>query len=148
MTPVTPVPITVYIVDDEPTVRRALARLITSAGMRAEGCSSVPALIELARLADRVCVISDIRMPDVSGLELPGLLARRGHPLPVIFVTAYDTEQNRAAASRAGAVAFFHKPIDGQALLDAIAWAVEGSRSRTSIEPEPLTDPPNRGNAQ
>ena len=148
MSLMTPAPITVYIVDDESTVRRALARLVTSARMRAEVFSSVPALIELARLADRACVISDIRMPEVSGLELPGLLARGGHPLPVIFVTAYDSEQNREAARRSGAVAFFHKPIDGQALLDAIAWAVEGARSGTSTEPEPLIDPPNRGNVQ
>ena len=148
MSPMTPAPITVYIVDDEPTVRRALARLVTSAGMRAQVFPSVPALIELSGLAHCACVISDIRMPEVSGLELPGLLARRGHSLPVIFVTAYDSKQNREAASRSGAVAFFHKPIDGQALLDAIAWAVEGARNGTSREPEPLTDPPNRGNAQ
>lgn len=144
----TQVPITAYIVDDDASVRRALARLVQSAGMRAQVFSTVSALIELSGLADRACVISDIRMPEVSGLELPGLLARRGHPLPVIFVTAYDSEQNREAARRSGAVAFFHKPIDGQALLDAIAWAVEGARSGTSTEPEPLTDPPNRGNAQ
>lgn len=64
---------------------------------------------------------------DVSGLELPDLLARKGHRLTVIFVTAYDTKQNRAAAKRAGAVGFFRKPVDGEALLDSIAWAVEAS---------------------
>jgi FixJ family two-component response regulator len=66
-------------------------------------------------------------MPDVSGLELPDLLARHGHRLPVIFVIAYDTERNRAVAKLVGAVGFFHKAVDGQALLDAIAWAVEAA---------------------
>ena len=143
-----PSPITVYIVDDEPSVRQALARLVQSAGMCAQVFAAVPDLLGCECFTEPACVVADIRMPDVSGLELPGLLARHGHRLPVIFVTADYSEQNREAAKRSGAVAFFNKPIDGQALLDAIAWAVEGSRSRTSIEPEPLTDPPNRGNAQ
>ena len=141
-------PITVYIVDDEPSVRQALGRLVQSAGKRAEVFTTVPELVGLGCFAEPACVIADIRMPEVSGLELPGLLERRGHRLPVIFVTAYDRKQNREAARRFGAVAFFHKPIDGQALLDAIAWAVEGARNGTSREPEPLTDPPTRGNAQ
>ena len=90
-------PIAVYIVDDESSVRQALARLVQSAGMRAEVFESVPELIGLGCFADPACVIADIHMPDVSGLELPGLLARHGHRLPVIFVTAYDSEQNREA---------------------------------------------------
>ena len=90
-------PITVYIVDDESSVRQALARLVQSAGMRAEVFETVPELVGLGCFAEPACVIADIRMPDVSGLELPGLLARHGHRLPVIFVTAYDSEQNREA---------------------------------------------------
>ncbi len=141
-------PIAVYIIDDESSVRQALARLVQSAGMRAEVFESVPELIGLRSFADPACVIADIRMTGVSGLELPGLLARHGHRLPVIFVTAYDSEQNREAAKRSGAVAFFHKPIDGQALLDAIAWAVEAARNGTSPGPAPFTAPPNQRNAQ
>lgn len=123
----TQVQITVYIVDDNPSVRQALARLVQSAGMRAEVFETVWELVRLVNFPEHACVISDIRMPDISGLKLPGLLERHGHRLPVIFVTAYDTEQNRAAAKRAGAAAFFHKPIDGQALLDSVAWAVEAA---------------------
>jgi len=114
--------VTVYIVDDDASVAQALARLIRSAGMRAEAFETVPELLRHARSEKPDCVIADIRMPEISGLELPGLLAREGHRPPVIFVTAYDTEENRAAARKTGAAGFFHKPVDGQALLDAIAW--------------------------
>ncbi len=141
-------PVTVYIVDDDPSVRQALARLVQSAGMRAEVFETVPALVGLARLAEAACVIADIRLPDVSGLELPGLLARHGHRPPVIFVTAYDNEQHREAARRSGAAGFFRKPVDGQALLDAIAWAFEATKNGTKPEPEPFSTPPQRGNTQ
>jgi FixJ family two-component response regulator len=69
-------------------------------------------------------------MPEISGLELPALLAKQGIRIPVIFVTAYDTDENRAEARRVGAAAFFHKPIDGQALLDAVTWAAESTGNR------------------
>ncbi len=123
-------------------MRQALARLVQSAGMRAEVFSTVPELLDLGCFAEPACVIADIRMPNVSGLELPGLLERRGHRLPVIFVTAYDSEQNRDAARRAGAVGFFHKPIDGQALLDAITWAVDSARDKpnAALQPIPTTN--------
>jgi FixJ family two-component response regulator len=124
---VTTTPITVYIVDDEPSVRQALGRLVQSAGMRAEVFGTVPELAGTRRFAERACIIADIHMPGTSGLELPDLLAELGHRFPVIFVTAYDTEQNRTAAKRVGAAGFFHKPVDGQALLDAIAWAVKAN---------------------
>jgi FixJ family two-component response regulator len=114
----------IYLVDDDASARLALARLIRSAGMRAEVFDTVPALVSQASSKAPDCVIADIRIPEISGLELPALLAKRGIRLPVIFVTAYDTEENRAAAKRARAAAFFRKPVDGQALLDAIAWAV------------------------
>jgi FixJ family two-component response regulator len=120
---------TVYIVDDDFSVRQALARLVQSAGMRVEVFGTVPELVSRANLAEPTCVVADIRMPHISGLELPGLLARNGHRPPVIFVTAYDTEENRAEAKNVGAAAFFRKPVDGHALLDAIAWAVGGAAS-------------------
>jgi FixJ family two-component response regulator len=63
-------------------------------------------------------------MPGVSGLELPALLASAGRRLPVILVTAHDTEETRDIAQRAGAAAYFRKPVDDQALLDAIAWTL------------------------
>jgi FixJ family two-component response regulator len=73
---------------------------------------------------DNACVISDVRMPGISGLALPTLLARAGRHLPVILVTAYDTPETRELAQRTGAAAYFRKPVDDQALLDAVAWAL------------------------
>jgi FixJ family two-component response regulator len=97
--------------------------------MRAEVFETVPQLVSHASSKTPYCVIADIRMPEVSGLELPALLASQGLRVPVIFVTAYDTDENRVEARRVGAAGFFHKPVDGQALLDAIAWAVEATGS-------------------
>jgi FixJ family two-component response regulator len=120
-------PTTAYIVDDDPSVRRALERLLAACGIRAEGFGSVEALLEEPVYAANACVIADVRLPGRDGLDLPRLLAERDIPMPVIFVTAQDTQEARAAAKRAGAAAFFHKPVDDQALLDAIEWAVSGS---------------------
>jgi FixJ family two-component response regulator len=106
---VTPASITVYIVDDQPSVGQALARLVQSSGMYAKVFGAVPQLIGVERFEQPGCVIADIRMPHTSGLELPRLLAQKGYRLPVIFVTACDTAQNWVAAKRAGATAFFRK---------------------------------------
>lgn len=76
------------------------------------------------------CVLCDVAMPGISGLELPDLLARAGLRLPVIFITAHDTPETRAIAQRVGAAAYFRKPVDDQALLDAIAWALNSRTSR------------------
>ena len=70
--------VTVYIVDDDATVRQALTRLIRSAGLRAKAFQTVPELLSHASSEEPDCVIADIRMPEISGLELPGLLARQG----------------------------------------------------------------------
>jgi FixJ family two-component response regulator len=75
------------------------------------------------------CVISDIQMPGTSGLDLPGLLVRAGHRVPVIFVTAHDSPETRNRAQSVGAAAYFRKPVDDQALLDAIAWAISGQNT-------------------
>jgi FixJ family two-component response regulator len=117
----------VYIVDDDAAIRQALTRLMRSAGLAVEAFASVQALLDRAPFAQQACVVADIRMPGRSGLELPQLLSRQNRHLPVIFITAYDTDEHRQAAHAAGAAAFFRKPVDGEALLDAISWAVESA---------------------
>lgn len=121
-------PIQVYIVDDEPSVSTAYARLVRSAKMQPRAFASVEDFLRSDFSDENACVISDIRMPGVSGLDLPGMLARAGHRVPVIFVTAHDTADTRDLAQRVGAAAYFRKPVDDQALLDAIAWALAGQR--------------------
>lgn len=115
--------IRVLIVDDELSVRTAYARLARSAGMGAQTFASIDELLREILPESNACIISDIRMPGVNGLELPGLLAKAGCSLPVIFITAQDTPETRTAIQRVGAAAYFRKPVDDQALLDAIEWA-------------------------
>ena len=114
----------VYIIDDDESVSRALNRLLRSAGFDARTFTSVEAFADSEFASGEGCVLADIRMPGGSGLELPERLHRLGRDLPVIFLTAQDTETTRAAARRAGAVAFFRKPVDDRALIDAIEWAL------------------------
>lgn len=117
----------VYIVDDEPSVRTAYSRLIRSAEMEPHAFASVEDFMQFLESAlpqSRACVVSDIRMPGTSGLKLPSLLDHAGRNLPVIFATAHDTPESREAAQEMGAAGFFRKPVDDQALLDAIAWAL------------------------
>jgi FixJ family two-component response regulator len=121
-------PIQVYIVDDEPSVCTAYARLIRSAKMAPRTFASVEDFMGSEISDDNACVVSDVQMPGASGLELPVLLNRAGHHLPVIFVTAHDTPETRERAQRVGAAAYFRKPVDDMALLDAIAWALGGER--------------------
>jgi FixJ family two-component response regulator len=117
-------PIQVYIVDDEPAVCTAYARLVRSAKMQPRTFSSVGDFMGSEFSDQNACVISDVAMPGISGLELPSMLARAGYHLPVIFITAQDTPETRELAQRAGAAGYFRKPVDDQALLDAIAWAI------------------------
>ena len=116
--------LTVYIIDDDASVRQALVRLLRSAGFNVTAFSSVQELLDYPEMIPNSCVIADIRMPGVSALELPALLQSGGWQIPVIYLTAQDTEETRTAAKQAGAAAFFRKPVDDQALIDAIAWVV------------------------
>jgi len=114
----------ICILDDDVSVRKALVRLFRAADMAAISFASVDELLSAPMLPQYACIIADIRMQGTSGLAMPGLLAERGLHIPVIFVSAQDTEETRAAAKRAGAAGFFRKPVDDQALLDALAWAI------------------------
>jgi len=113
----------VFIVDDDESVRKAMERLMRSADYRAETFSSAEDFLNRARHEDGGCLILDIRMPGMSGLDLQRELAARGSKLPVIFVTAHEDETTRAQAMSAGAVAVLGKPVEDEALLDAIERA-------------------------
>ena len=117
-------PAQIYIIDDEPSVCTAYARLACSAKMQPQTFASVEDFMRADLSDENACILSDVRMPGISGLELPALLARADRHLPVIFTTAHDTPENREIAQRAGASAYLRKPVDDQALLDAIHWAL------------------------
>jgi FixJ family two-component response regulator len=114
----------IYIIDDDASVHRALARLLRSAGFETRTFATVDAFTASGIDSGSGCVLADVRMPGCDGLELPERLRRLGCQLPVIFLSAQDTDTTRAAARRAGAAGFFRKPVDDQALIDAIEWAL------------------------
>ena len=126
-----------YIIDDDLSVRRAMARLMRSAGLTQATFSSVEEFVSADVTDDNACIIADVRMPGSSGLDLPELLARVGRHLPVIFVTAQDTELTRQRARSAGAVGYFRKPVDDQALIDSIHWALGDTRNGTQPKAQP-----------
>ena len=117
-------PSTVYVVDDDPSIRRALPRLLRTIGLEVVAFDSLMALLAADLKRENACIVADIRLDHEDGLQLPRLLAERGMRLPIVFLTAVDTPDMRERAFRAGGAAFFRKPVDDQALIDAIRWGL------------------------
>lgn len=117
-------PTTIYIVDDDASIGRSLARLMRSAGYLPEVFASVDEFMARPTFAKQGCVIADVQMRGGNGLQLQQRLKEQGCTMPVILLTAQDTEEMRAKAKRSGFAAFFRKPVDDQALIDAIQWAL------------------------
>ncbi len=114
----------IAIVDDDPSVCRALTRLIRAAGMEAHGFTSAQAFQEAFRSALPDCLVLDVQMPDINGLQLQEQLAQQKRSVPIIFITAYDDAASRARAMEHGAADFLRKPFDDQSLLNAIDLAL------------------------
>ena len=114
----------VYIVDDDRSVRTALERLMISAGIRVRGFASSREFLQAGVVRDGDCVVADVKMHGTTGIQLQRELRDQGSRAAFVFVTAYDTEEVREEAKRTGAIAYFRKPVDDQALLDAIEWAL------------------------
>jgi FixJ family two-component response regulator len=117
-------PPTIFIIDDDASIRRALGRVMKSAGLAWESYESADQFLAAADLGNVGCIVADITLIGMSGLDLKIRLNAMRHELPLIFLTAHDSAEMRAAAREAGAAAFFRKPVDTQALLDAIHWAL------------------------
>ncbi len=113
-----------YIVDDDESVRRALRRLLRSAGLEATTFASAREFLDSDYRTENACLILDIQMPGLSGLDLQRELQAAGSTLPVIFITAFDSAETREEARSLGAAGYFQKPVDDQALLDAIQWVL------------------------
>jgi FixJ family two-component response regulator len=114
----------IYVVDDDPSARRGLTRLLRVAGHDVSDFASANEFLDAFEPRARACLILDARMPGLSSEALWAELEARGACLSIIFVTADDDTRTRLTAQRMGAVAFFRKPVDGTALLDAVAWAL------------------------
>jgi FixJ family two-component response regulator len=127
----------VFVVDDDESVRKALKRLIKSAGFQVETFASAEDFLNYVHRDALGCLIIDVRMPGLSGLDLQSELAASGSKMPVIFITAHDDDQARLRAVKGGAVAFLQKPFEEQALLHAICVAIDRISSEEQ-EKEPL----------
>lgn len=122
MTP--PVPL-IAIVDDDAGVRGSVDSLLRSAGMTGIGFAAAEDLLASNRLDDVACIVTDLHMPGMTGIELQAELTRRACAQPVIIVTAFPSVAARDAAMRRGARAFLTKPVDPDALLETIHAAID-----------------------
>jgi FixJ family two-component response regulator len=129
----------VFVVDDDPSVRRALKRLIGSVGLQVEGFGSAREFLQAMHSEGPSCLVLDIRLPGVSGLDFQRELAAANVPIPIIFITAHGDIPMTVRAMKAGAVEFLSKPFRDQDLLDAIHMALERDRSRRQQEAELAT---------
>ena len=118
----------VYIVDDEGAVRKGLSRLMRSAGMPCRDFASAEQFLEELDPQQEGCVLLDISMPRLTGLQLQEELKKRKINLPIIAVSARDDADTSSRARQLGARFFLRKPVDDQALLDAIHWVLEDDR--------------------
>lgn len=126
----TPEPLAVYILDDDDAVRCGFARLVRSAGIEARPFASAAQFLAEVTNQVRACILLDITMPGMTGMQVQEELNNRGITLPVITVSARDDEDTRAFARALGAKMFLRKPVDDQALLDAINWVSSASFGR------------------
>jgi FixJ family two-component response regulator len=118
-----PVPL-IAVVDDEESVCRALDRLIRSAGMNVMTFTGAFDFLQFLKTRRPDCLILDLHMPGMSGFELQSRVARGENSVPIVVVTGHDVPQSRQRVLDAGAVAYLRKPVDDEALLDAVAAAM------------------------
>ncbi|MEX3786463.1 response regulator transcription factor [Paraburkholderia sp. BR14374] len=119
----------VFIVDDDVSVRESLQALIRYAGLRAEAYASARDFLGRPRATVPNCLVLDVRLPDIDGLELQSHVASQHKEMPIIFITGYGDVPMTVQAMKAGAVEFLTKPFDDEILLDAIRLAIERSRA-------------------
>jgi FixJ family two-component response regulator len=126
----------VFIVDDDPIVRGAISCLLLSVGRQVEQFSSATELLQCSRSLPAVasCLVLDIRLPGLSGLDLQAELTRAGLPIPIIFITGHGDIPMSVRAMKAGATDFLTKPFRDQDLLDAVTRALEYDRKRRNDE--------------
>jgi FixJ family two-component response regulator len=130
----TPDEAVVFVVDDDISVRDALSSLLRSVGLRVELFSSAQELISAKLPAVASCLVLDIRMPGLSGLDLQAELDQAGIHIPIIFVTGHGDIPMSVKAMKAGAIDFLTKPFRDQDMLDAVKAALERDRNRRRDE--------------
>jgi len=116
----------VSVVDDDESVRVATVKLVRVHGFVAYGFASAEEFLLSPLAADTSCLITDVRMPGMTGVDLQSHLIAQGRRMPVIFVTAFPEESSQKRALAAGAICFLTKPFDGQILINCISEALKG----------------------
>ena len=114
----------ISLVDDDESIRRTMTLLIQSFGFQAAVFDSAESLLKSGQLHETSCLIVDVQMPGMNGLQLQCHLASSGYKIPIVFITAYDNKESRQQAMQAGAVAFLSKPFNDELLLETIRTAV------------------------
>jgi len=132
----------VYVVDDDLSVQRTFNRLLTAAGWRVETYASGPAFLESYPTGQCGCVVLDLRMPDMSGLEVQAQLRDRGSSLTVVVVTAFSDVASREQAMQAGAVDVLEKPVRNQQLLRCIEQAMASQIAMCATQGQGPSAPP------
>ena len=117
----------ISIVDDDDALRNSLDDLIRSIGFRTQGFPSAEAFLSSNQACDTACLILDVRMPGMNGLELQRQMVAANWRIPIIFITSHADDDARARALEAGAVAFLYKPFREEELLNAIDAALKHS---------------------
>jgi two-component system response regulator FixJ len=126
----------VYIVDDDKAVRDSLSMLLRSVGLNSQAFASAPEFLARYDPDALSCLVADVRMPEVSGLDLQQELVDRAIEIPIVFITGYGDVPMAVEAMKAGAIDFIQKPFRDQELLDCINTALQGERERRSREDE------------
>jgi FixJ family two-component response regulator len=126
----------VFVVDDDVSVRESLELLIHTAGWQPETFASASAFLARARVQVPSCLVLDVSLPDLNGLELQTRIARDRLDMPIIFITGYGDVPMTVKAMKAGAIEFLTKPFSDEVLLSAIAVALERSRAALGHEAE------------
>jgi FixJ family two-component response regulator len=118
----------ISVIDDDASVRVAANNLLSSHGYLVETFASAEDFLQSTQVCDALCIIADVQMPAMSGLDLLTHLRARGNDAPFIFITAFPDESVRARALKAGAVGFLAKPFAGSVLIDCIESALKRPR--------------------
>jgi FixJ family two-component response regulator len=134
----------VFVVDDDPPVRRSIERLIQSIGLKVQTFQSAAEFLQHVRPEGPACLVLDVRLPGLSGLDLQRELTSRGIQLPIIFITAHGNIPMTVRAMKGGAVEFLTKPFRTRNLLDAIRAAIERDNRLTLNYYETLLYPQSR----
>jgi len=126
----------ISVIDDDESVRRSTRLLIESFGFQSTTCESAESFFNSGRLEDTSCLIVDVQMPGMNGLELQSELAAAGRCVPIIFITGYDDKESRRRAMQAGAVSFLTKPFTDEQLLQTIHSALgRGADAADTVPP-------------